>query len=36
MDERIMEYYAYKFKIYLSSVSRYMLNKNRKDIPYHG
>ena len=36
MDEGTMEYYRYKFKIYLSSVSRYMMNKHRKDIPYHG
>ena len=28
--------YFYKFKQYLSSVSRYIMNKQLKDIPYNG
>jgi len=30
------ELYSYKFEIYLGSVSRYILNKNLKDLPYIG
>ena len=28
--------YLYKFKIYLSSVSRYLMNLKIKDVPYYG
>jgi hypothetical protein len=36
IDEGILQLQLYKFKTYLGSVSRAIINKQLKDIPYSG
>ena len=36
MDKVMMEYYLYRFKQWLGSVSRELQNRQLKDIPYDG
>ena len=36
MDKGMMEYYLYRFKQWLGSVSRELQNRELEDIPYDG